>query len=177
MNPFPQPTRQSPAALIFFAIRVVLGLVRQWWPLVLIVLFRSGQEGNTSRKVYMGLGLAALGAFLIIRSVLSYFRFTFNLTEESMEVQKGVFRRQKLSIPFERIQAVNFEQDLLHQVLNVVKVNIDTAGSGGAEVSLAALTRPDAEAMRRFILENKKALVTDETTEAEAELAEEPPLA
>ncbi|MEZ4686048.1 MAG: PH domain-containing protein [Bacteroidia bacterium] len=166
-NPFPQSTRQSPAALIFFAIRVVMGIVRQWWPLVLIVLFRSGQEGS-GRKVYMGLGLAALGIFLIIRSALGYFRFTFNLTEESLEVQKGLFSRQKLSIPFERIQAVNFEQDIIHQLLNVVKVNIDTAGSGGAEVSFAALTRPDAEAMRRFILENRKEVVGEEVEEEEA---------
>lgn len=138
-------------------------MARQWWPLLIFILIRNNKEGQ---KLYIGLGLAALSTFLIIRSAIGYFRFTFNLTEDSLEVQRGVFSRQKLSIPFDRIQAVNFEQDLIHQFLNVVKVNIDTAGSGGAEVSFAALTRADAESIRDFILANRKEVVSDNPDEA-----------
>ncbi|MFK7971355.1 MAG: PH domain-containing protein [Bacteroidia bacterium] len=164
-NPFPDARRQSPAALIFFAIKVITGMVRQWWPLLILIVAGNG----SGRKIWMALGLAALSAILIIRSVISYFKFTFHLSGDALEVARGVLGRQKISLPFDRIQAVNFEQDLIHQVLNVVKVKIDTAGSSKDEVSLAALTRADAEALRDYVFANKKDPISSETETTDEE--------
>jgi len=60
-----------------------------------------------------------------------------------------------MNIPFERIQTINFEQSLFHQFFNVVKLEIDTAGSKGSEFSFAALDQEVAASLRDLILTEK----------------------
>ena len=44
-----------------------------------------------------------------------------------------------LNVPFDRIQSVDFKRNIVHQFLNVVSVQVDTAGSKGSELELDAI--------------------------------------
>ena len=90
-----------------------------------------------------------------------------------MLIEKGVFQLEKLNIPFDRIQTINFEQNVLHRFLSVVRVQIDTAGSSGNELSLHALDLQTAEALRDLVLFYKKQ--KKEATNFKAETEEEIP--
>src|SRR5690606_18343943 len=65
-------------------------------------------------------------------------------------------------IPFERIQSLNYTEGIFHRPFNLVKVRVETAGSGKAgeaEAELTAINRSDADrietemenAKRRFV--------------------------
>ena len=98
--------------------------------------------------------------------MIAFFRYFFYIKDDELIVQKGVFQRSVTNIPFERIQTINFEQSVLHQTFNVVKLEIDTAGSKGNEFSFAALDKPLANALRELILKNKAELKKDLTSDA-----------
>ncbi len=158
-NDFSQPTLQSPKAIALIIARFLRRILRQLWPLLLIWLFNPrGQY-----VVYI-LGLAMLGTIVsMISSIIAYYRFHFHITDDEFVLEKGLFQRTKLNIPFDRIQTINFNQNIIHQALNVVSVEIDTAGSDKQELSIDALERPDAEALRSALLWNKKEAISDKT--------------
>ncbi|MBI1227958.1 MAG: PH domain-containing protein [Bacteroidetes bacterium] len=143
---FSQPTRQSPAAIVFILGRVLRMLIRQVWYIIPILLF--GKKGNISGFTIFFLGLALVSATM---SLLNYFKLYFYIKDGELVLEKGVFRKSKITVPLERIQTVNFKQNILHQVFNVVAVDIDTAGSSAKEFSLHAISKPLAEALREEV--------------------------
>lgn len=146
-NPFPQPTRQSSVAIIFILGNVFRLLIRQLWIVILVVLFNPKKQVFNSWTLFF-IGLAAFGT---ITSIINYFNYFFYISDGELHMEKGVFRKVKVNVPLDRIQTVNFKQGILHQALNVVAVDIDTAGSTGNEFSLQAISKEKAEALRAFV--------------------------
>ena len=148
---FSQPMRQSYAAIILIAYRLYKILIRNLFPFILVFLFGGSlKEGGSI--IYLISAVAILGA---IYSVISFFKYYFYLEDGNLIVQKGVLKRSMLEIPFDRIQSINFEQNVLHRVFNVVKLNMDTAGSSGSELQLNALNHDMASALSNYILSHK----------------------
>ena len=144
--------RQSPVAVLFIALKFLRSAARMVWPLLLIWLFNPSKS---SENTYVWL-LIAIGGFQLTTSVVAWFRYFFYVKDDELLIEKGVFQLQKLNIPFDRIQTINFEQNILHRILNVVRVQIDTAGSSGNELSLHALDLQTAETLRDLVLIHKK---------------------
>ena len=153
-NDFSQPTRQSPKAIALIIARFLKNIGRQLWPLLLIWLFNPG-----GKYIVYFIVIAMVGTVIsMISSIIAFYRFHFHITPEEFVLEKGLFQRTRLNIPFDRIQTVNFNQNIIHQALNVVSVEIDTAGSDKKELSIDALERPDAEELRSSLLSHKKSL-------------------
>ncbi|MEZ4962747.1 MAG: PH domain-containing protein [Saprospiraceae bacterium] len=144
---FAQPTRQSAVAIFFILGNVFRILLRQLWVLILIVLFNPKKQVFNNFTLFF-LGLAAVGAVI---SIINYFKFYFYIKDGELVLEKGVFRKTKINVPLDRVQTVNFKQGILHQALNVVAVEIDTAGSIGKEFSLQAIRKEKAEALRAVV--------------------------
>ncbi|NND07201.1 MAG: PH domain-containing protein [Saprospiraceae bacterium] len=163
---FLQDNRQAPVAILMIIFNVIKSVIRTWWPILLILFFRSNLMGpDTGKLVVIG------GTSLIILiSIWRYFRFHFHLSDTKLHVQSGVFTRTKMDIPFDRIQTISFEQNIVHQLFDVTRVKIDTAGSSKEEFEFAALDQDKAEQLRSFILSRKTP--TEETTASDVESIE-----
>jgi putative membrane protein len=163
-----EPQRQSVFAIILILLKYVRVLFRQLWPLFLILFINR----DDSFKLYVSIAAGAVAVISLLGSVASYLRFKYFIKDNQLHISKGIFRRTTLNLPFERIQTVNFEQNVIHQIFKVTRVNIDSAGSKGSEISFDALEMEQAEALRDFILEQKasqKEMSSDKSLEAEAE--------
>jgi putative membrane protein len=166
MNPFGTPSRQSPAALAIIILRFVVRIVRQFWPVVVILLLR-GRSGTTQWWVYAGLGA---GGVVMILSLLSYFRTWFHVENGELVLNKGGLFRKLVQVPFDKIQTISFQQSFLHRLLKVVSVSVDTSSGKGTEIELLALDRTKAEALRSYLLsmQNKVVLApSPESSEGE----------
>ena len=88
---------------------------------------------------------------LLLNSFLSWYRFTYRLEDGELRIEYGVFIRKKRYIPFERIQSLDYSENIFHQLFGLVKISVETAGSEGkqAEAVLAAVTKKEAEAIQR----------------------------
>ena len=168
---FSRPRRQSYSAIIFFIYRFFKIVVRQIWPVLLAFLF--GREDFKLTLLYIIIGISTL---VMLYSILSFFNYYFYVDNDELVVEKGVFQKSRTNIPFERIQTINFEQNILHQLFNVIKLEIDTAGSKGSEFSFSALDRHMAVALRTVIFEKKATLVPSSAQNGtdESVLASEP---
>ena len=158
---FSTPQRQSRVAIGIILIKFIRLTVRSFWP-ILLSYFVGGRNNDTFGAIigYVAIGFAALN---LAGSVLTYFRFYFYLEDGAIVIDKGILKRTKTNIPFERIQTINFKQNILHQMFGVVSLEIDTAGAKKSELTIDALKKEDAEALRHFILSEKEQIVTKES--------------
>lgn len=149
------PARQARVAMLFIALKFLWRAIRQAWPLFLIVYIRGGAADGVTRLIYLALIITGIQ---LVTAIIAWFRFTFYIQEDELVVNQGLFSLKRSGIPLTRIQSLQFEQNLFHRQFNVVKVKVETAGSKTVELSLDALERPRAEALRSFILKRKAVL-------------------
>lgn len=146
--------RQSGVAIILILLKFVRFFIRQFWPLVL-VLFLNPKAGRELWILAIVFGIAGIS---LAGSVIEYFRFYYWIENGHLRIEKGLLRRTKLNLPFTRIQTIDFEQNLVHQAFGVVRVKVDSAGSGGEEIAFDALQKDRADVLREYILRQKAAL-------------------
>ncbi|MCB0679433.1 MAG: PH domain-containing protein, partial [Saprospiraceae bacterium] len=150
-GPFREPTRQSPVAILLILLRLVRSLLRMAWPVLLVLVLNPKKQSFDALSWWI-IGIASLSA---LGSIIAYFRFFFYLRNDELILEKGVLRRSKLNVPLDRIQTIELRQGLLHQWFEVVSVEIDTAGSKNQEMTISALSKPQAEALRDLLLEKR----------------------
>ncbi len=149
------PQRQPASAIFILVIQTFWEVVKRAWPILLLPLLRSNDEGGDRMMRYEIYGIILL-AITLAGGMLKYLFFRFYILNEELIVKKGWLKKQTIVIPLNRIQTVNLEQPMLHQVLNLVKVTVDTPGSDSTEVTIDSLRRPMAEDLRSSLLHQRE---------------------
>ncbi len=148
-----KPTRQALKGLVFIFLVSIRQAVRMFWALIAVVVLQRNLFDN---KMVIGIVLFAILALLVVHSVLYYLNFYFYVSSGEFVLKKGYLRKKVLSIPLDRIQNVNTKQNLIQQLLNVVSLEIDTAGSVGKELKIHALEKSFAHELQLLIRSEKK---------------------
>lgn len=155
---FSDPQRQSEWAIIFIILKFLRRFLMQIWPILAAVAL--GRSRNSEFDTFE-LVIAGLGVFSLISSILAYFRYYFHISDKELVIQKGILKKVRLDLPFDRIQSVNFSQNFLHQLLNVTAVEIESAGSDQKELKIDALQIPVADKLREELLKRKGQVIVD----------------
>lgn len=161
------PTRQSVRGLVLIFLFSVRQAIRMFWPVILIYVVNN----NFSSKIGVII-ISVIIAFLllVVHTFLYYLNFFFYVEGEEFILKKGYLRKKVLSIPLDRIQSVNTKQNLLQQLLNVVSLEIDTAGTAGKELKIQALEISFAKELQNHLRSEKKKIVaSDDQIEVEEE--------
>lgn len=173
LNFLSEPRRQSSVAIFLILLKSFRVILGQAWPIFIALIFNP----TKSKDTYFALAIIGITALSAIRSIISYFKFYYYVKNDELIIEKGIFQKTKLNVPFDRIQTVNFKQNILHQLFNVVSLEIDTAGSKGNEFSITALKKDQAITIREFLLAQKKSSTaipfSTEEVEEEIEIPEE----
>ncbi len=164
------PTRQSVRGLVLIFLFSSRQFVRAFWPILLLYVFKNDFFRN---KNIIIIGILAVIVLLAIHTLLYYLNFYFYVEKGEFILKKGYLRKKVLSIPLERIQSVNTKQNLLQQLLNVVSLEIDTAGSVGKELKIHALELSFAKELQNHLRSEKKKAKAEEIHE-EVETQEVP---
>lgn len=162
---FDELARQSPKGIVINYGVLLYRLVRSFW--VLIPIFFSKNIENKMGFVLAAIGI--LGGVLLIVAILQYLNFKFKIKDDHFILHQGVIFKKKTSIPLERIQSVNFKQNLIHQLINITQVEIQTAGAKDVEVSVKAISREKAKALKKRLQSGISLELSEEET---IELAE-----
>ncbi|HLS93369.1 MAG TPA: PH domain-containing protein [Microbacterium sp.] len=98
-------------------------------------------------------GLAVLA--VVVLFVFAYWlvwRFQqFRITDENVEVKKGIIFRSQRRAPLDRVQGVNLTRPFPARLIGMAKLTLEGAGTG-ADVALEYLATGRAEQVRRDIL-------------------------
>jgi uncharacterized membrane protein YdbT with pleckstrin-like domain len=115
----------------------------------------------------------ALVIFIIstILAVIVYHFYTFTIEEFDLRVQRGVFHREEISIPYRQMQNVNIVRSFFYQIIGVSKLYIDSAGHeepNGTDISEIILRPIEKEAAEeiRALLQHRIGVQIVESTSA-----------
>jgi putative membrane protein len=159
-----KPTRQSIKGLVFIFLQAIRQAVRMFWALVVVLVL---QRNIIENKALIPIALAVILILLIAHTILYYLNFYFYVKDGEFILKKGYLRKKILTIPIERIQSINTKQNLIQQVLDVVALEIDTAGTAGKELKIHALEKSFAIALTELL--NSKNRTRSSITEEETE--------
>lgn len=164
LTDFSSPQRQSLLGIIVYLLRNGRS--------ILSLLFVSLAFGRDNPMVFMWfiIGIIVLTLFIGYISYRQFRNFTFQIKNEELVIHKGVFVKERKTIPLSRIQSVQIEQNIIQQVLGVVGLKIDSAGSSEKELEIPALTAEVAESFRSIL---KKKEYYEETLHTETAPPEE----
>lgn len=119
---------------------------------------RSESDGGWTSYIPYIIGASFL-VLILISGFIKWKRFVYWFEDNELRIEYGLFIKKKRYIPFERIQSLNYTESILHRPLNLVKVKIETAGSGNsqeAEAELTAITKVAASRIEKELAEAKK---------------------
>ncbi len=164
-----EPKRLHPAGMIFNIIQAIRQSVFGFLPIVIIAV------GNDA-WFYVILGASILIGLIILFSVLSWFRYTYQLEEDQIRIEQGILIRKKRTISKHRIQSIDLSQNIIHRIFGLTKVQIETAGSDHRiDAALSAVTMADGKMLHDQLKYKQQAAVVDENEGPAQELNEEVP--
>lgn len=86
--------------------------------------------------------LVLVGGLLMAYAILKHRSTRYVVTTNEVYRKEGLLSRRVTSLRLDRIQNTSFEQSFLQRLLSYGDVNIDTAGTGGTEITFEAVVRP-----------------------------------
>lgn len=66
-------------------------------------------------------------------TLIKYFGFTLKVTDKELIIRQGLFEQRQLTIPFNRIQAIQIKEGLLRQPFGYASIILESAGYGEKE--------------------------------------------
>ena len=150
------PRRQHPLGVLILAAQFLWRFGQQAWPLLIGVSLGD----NALRNLLLGGAgfLVLTGAYALVY----YLRFQYSVEGEVLVVQKGVIQRERLQVPFDRIQTIQLFQGPIQQVFGLTGLRVDTAGSSGSELQLVAIRKEAAEALQSILRRQSKEPVPEQ---------------
>ncbi len=143
-------SRQSSKGIIVNYFQTLYKIIKSSWVLIPIFFTKKSSEINLG---YIFLGIGLLLIYILIRAILLYINFKFKVSDGNFILKQGIIRKSNISIPFEKIQNINFKQNFVQQIINVTQVEIETAGGKMTEISIKALSKEQAIALKVVLLD------------------------
>lgn len=142
-------------ALLYFVVHFSVRFVKDGLLnlLPMLVVFVTQVENKLFWAQVAG-GIALIS--LLIYSFLYYLNFKFCISSDNeILLNKGVFKKERLTLKFGRVQNVNIAEPFYFTPVNLVNCIFDAAGSVSQEVVLPGVTKDYAQQMRKQIFDFK----------------------
>ncbi|GAA0322520.1 PH domain-containing protein [Oceanobacillus oncorhynchi subsp. oncorhynchi] len=155
--------RLHPAAVIFNIIQSLKQSIIGLLPLAIVII-------RNSNTFYLIIGLLVIIGLVILFSFLSWLRFTYQLEEDQLRIERGILIRKKRTISKHRIQSIDLSQNVIHRIFGLTKVAIETAGNDSSTDAALSAVRMEDGRMLHDELKYKKHV--PETGELETEVSD-----
>ena len=140
----------SPLAAIFYLGKIYQAIAQNAvQSLAPLAAFLFAYKGDLVGKLILGGG--AFVAITVIAAILRYWFFRYRIGDGSILIREGVIKKVQLDIKFDRIQAINTQQNIVFRVFDLVTVKFDTAGSAKQEGNLPAIKTALADSLKERI--------------------------
>jgi putative membrane protein len=106
--------------------------------------------GITSGRGLGWIALAAVGIGVasLVWTWINWRRFTYEVTDSELVIERGLLNRTRRSIPLERIQDVGIEQGPLSRIFGLAEVRVETGGGDKDEAVLDSVSLSEAARLR-----------------------------
>ncbi|KPV99328.1 PH domain-containing protein [Pseudoalteromonas sp. P1-11] len=146
--------------VVYFSVRFVKDGLLNLLPMLVVFVTQVENKLFWAQVV----GAIAIVA-LLIYSILYYINFKFCISDDhEILLNKGVFKKERLTLKFSRVQNVNIAEPFYFTPVNLVNCIFDAAGSVTQEAVLPGVTKAYAQQMRKQIFAFKAQQQPDEQT-------------
>lgn len=167
--------RVSPWALLYFIVHFALRFIKDGLLnlLPILVLFVTQVE----QKLFWGQIAVAVASLVLVLYAFAYYRnFKYRITDgHEILLNKGVFKKERLTLKFARVQNVNIAEPFYFQPVNLVNCIFDAAGSSAQEAVIPGVKLSYAEQVREQVMEFKAQLQQQEQLPVEQSEATDKP--
>lgn len=110
---------------------------------------------------WLGTATFVIFGFLFLVILLTYFYqrwyfavYFYDLTPDFIQIKKGPITPREITIPYERIQDIYVDQDLLDKIFGLYDVHLSSATiSSGMEAHIDGVEKQAAEGLRNILLQ------------------------
>ena len=141
-----------PYSLLINLLPQMLRTIQNAWPLLLFILLGD----NTGQQVFDSIFVLFFVALSVIRTLIHFLTLRYRIQDGKLIVKMGLIFRQARTLDPARIQNMEITQNLLHKYFNLVELKIETAGDASTKGLLSALSREDADYLKRALQHSKR---------------------
>ncbi|GAA4691484.1 PH domain-containing protein [Pseudonocardia yuanmonensis] len=142
--------RLDPRMVVVEPVRTLVKLL----PVLIVVLITGSNNDPVRPWVTLGIGVLVVAA-----GVVRWRTTRYRITAERVELHSGWLRRQRRSVPRDRIRTVDLTASPLHRAFRLSVVAVRAADSGGEHrhggLTLDAVSTAEAETLRRELLDRR----------------------
>ncbi|MFR9803641.1 PH domain-containing protein [Pseudonocardia sp. RS010] len=142
--------RLDPRMVVVEPVRTLVKLV----PVLLVVLLTGGNGDPVRPWITLGIGV-----LVVVAGVVRWRTTRYRITAERVELHSGWLRRQRRSVPRDRIRTVDLTASPLHRAFRLSVVAVRAADPGGEHrnggLTLDAVSTAEAEILRRELLDRR----------------------
>lgn len=160
--------RLHPYSIVF----AFLAQVRMFILPGVFVYFGVGSRDNDWWEPWMMLFILPSAAFAVVR----YLTYRYYYEASELVVQTGLLFRKQRHIPYARIQNIDATQNVLHRLLHVVEIRIETGSGQSAEATMSVLPLTALAEMRQRVFAERTVIPADAVVEQPAATVHERPL-
>jgi len=166
----PSEQRLHPATLLFDIAKHLRAFA---FPAVLVFFGASqstGGPGSVFGRIPTGweVWLLVLLVPAVAASAIRYLTFRLRYEPRELVIRSGLLFRNERHVPFAKIQNLDAVQNLVHRLLGVVEIRIETGGGKDEEARLSVLPATAFDEMRRRVFEGRSAVPVPATTDEAA---------
>jgi uncharacterized membrane protein YdbT with pleckstrin-like domain len=126
--------------------RAILGFYLQWalagavaaGIAALVTLIGGGVETGVVVIVFV-----VFLALAIVVGLVKRIATTYSISNQRLHIKRGIVARKIQQTRIERVQNVNISQSVIQRILQVGKVDFDTAGTDDSEFSFDGVAQPE----------------------------------
>lgn len=128
--------------------------------LVPIIIFLSKDMPINRVLIFVGVIL-----FIMVISFVKWYNIYFYIRDEKLHYNKGVISRNNIAIPIEKVTTIDFSQNVLQKIVDVVTLKIDSGANNNKDSEITIVLKKDnAEILRNnLIVKEQKELLEDVT--------------
>jgi putative membrane protein len=149
--------RLHPVSIVFAFISQIRAFVV---PAVLVLLGAQSRGGDWQPWMMLFIVPNAIVA------MLRYLTYRYRYESHEMVILSGLLFRKERHIPYARIQNIDAVQNVLHRLLNVVEVRVETGGGQTPEATMSVLPVTAFREMRERVFADRHALDSANVTNA-----------
>jgi uncharacterized membrane protein YdbT with pleckstrin-like domain len=82
-------------------------------------------------------------ALVILIGLIKRISTTYTITNQRLHIRRGIIARRVQQTRLERVQNVNTDQSVLERILQIGKVDFDTAGTTDSDFSFRGVAQPE----------------------------------
>jgi putative membrane protein len=155
---FPLSTKKVLKKTVAGTLGSIIALLFMYFIIMLPVLLAPSESGPSSGFIgVFTLVIFGLSALILVVTYLYqqwyYATYFYDLTSDYIIIKKGPITPKEITIPYERVQDVYVDQDLLDRIFGIYDVHLSSATfSSGMAAHIDGVEKADADGLREVLL-------------------------